>query len=152
MPQARSSLGEARRGRLGADDLQVSRWSDRTQLSFTMNLAFESQAVKERLKRPFDSDRPPAEWDCEFRQRVAAIMPFDPPQTDHWWQLDDVTDDEEVGKNVEVLLRDRVIPHLHAISSNVGLLAYLDSDRKRMWPGEPILAELRRAVVDAQPR
>jgi hypothetical protein len=86
-------------------EVQASRRNVGARGQFTINVAVASVAVGRLWRDPEASDNPAAWQHRLVDQRIGFLMPV---ARDHWWPIDEQTDVEALGRDVETTLRECV--------------------------------------------
>ena len=143
----------------GVIQLQKSRHSTASSISFTINVSVFSERVQRVLSAlmwmPEVVDVP-MEAACHVRRRIGSLMP---QRQDPWWTIGDVVQASELGAVIRLALEDHAFPFLDALSSDAGVRSYLAQHRDSSREGlvlavlirdlgpegdlEPLLARLR---------
>jgi hypothetical protein len=102
---------------------QKSRYSDSSELRFTVNIGITSKTLMEF--RGKDVSKMPVEWECPLRSRIGHLL----GQGDLWWSSRDADGLTEATATISVGLSEKVIPFLDHLQTNAGVLALYETGK-----------------------
>lgn len=126
----RNTFRRSDRGNTALIQVQKSSKSERTRVSFTVNLGVFSAAATTG-----DPPRRPSLEDCHWRERIGFLLPG---RRDTWWEVDATTNVDRLKAELVTYLRSYALPVL---------ISYLDDSKLRdLWLSgkSPGLTEFQR--------
>lgn len=119
-------------------DFQCSQWSNKNELSFTINLGFLSRRVCELRGTPLAINSPPSESSCHYRERIGRFLP---DRQSEWWTIDSesvhpviarirrLMSPEQIGASVRAIVEDEALPHLAMFADDTFLLKTIERSK-----------------------
>jgi hypothetical protein len=106
-------------------NFQASQWGTSEEGKFTVNLGVSSPSLYSGFTgREFPKNPGAVLW--PIYNRIGGLMPS---RCDHWWQVTDRTDSDELGLEVAAALRDHALPFFERIRTAEQFNALLLSDQ-----------------------
>jgi len=130
-------------------DIQVSRWSDKEELSFTINLGVLVERVWQIL---WDKPVPKTvqEADCFPRMRVSYLLEEGPLRKDIWWAITQTTDLDALGPELQSVLSEKCIPFLDRLDSVNGVILLAEDPALRRCPAEVLSYAILKRIAGAR--
>jgi hypothetical protein len=130
-------------------NFQLSRFSDGSEVDFTINLGvFDSQVWRKCWGK-----EPPLfikEEDCFPRIRIGQLLNRSKEEAiDRWWTCNVNTNEVAVGKEIEGLLKERCLPFLNDMLDKNSVIQFYSSRSCHLMPIEKIyLAIIKHSIGD----
>jgi hypothetical protein len=113
----------------GVINFQKDRWSNRDEVSFTVNVSVRSDFLGEQdirgLSVPVSGRTIPAEMDCDIRRRIGFLIPG---HRDTWWKLSAGVLNQEVISQVHQAIIEHAVPWLRDRRSDEAILEHHQTD------------------------
>lgn len=115
-------------------NIQRSQWSNRESISFTFNLAVSVDSYA--AFRGLDPAKPPLEYECPIRIRIGRLIT---EGRDYWWELHDRTLIPFLAREINIHLREAVLPWFVAQSSLDAIARLVQSELTGVWANPLVL-------------
>jgi hypothetical protein len=125
-------------------DIQLSRFSNLEEIQLTVNIGICMHAVRAIY---WGKEIPSfiEEIDCFPRFRIGKFLSdFQPDALDRWWSLRNKDDIDKVGRELQVILSERVIPFLNRITTMPQVKIFCDANPLHLFPAD----KLNFAILD----
>lgn len=127
-------------------DVQLAKWSSTEKLNFTVNLGAFFERVWQAVW-----DKPVArtiqEVDCFPRLRIGQLIGEGPLHKDVSWNIDDTTDVDAVGFELQGILMSKGLPFLDSLDSINAALTVAEAPMLRRFPAERLYYAAMKCVA-----
>lgn len=96
---------------------QNSSSSNKSYLRITVNIGLSVESLSQVLGSKYP---PKTEPDCHARSRIGSFL--ENPREDRWWGIADATEAASAAADIEIAIRDKVLPLLHTQASSASVL------------------------------